>query len=97
MKVRVKFTPTMRSLTKTDHTCVELDERAHLSDLLNVLAARYGDELIARLYLSEQGTTDVWASTIVDGTAVPLPPILQSDVALREGSVVVIMSPVSGG
>lgn len=97
MKVLVKFTLNIRSLTKTGQAIVELDKSAHLSDLLSVLATQYGDELISLLYLSEQETIDVWASIIVDGTSVPLPLIPQSDVTLREGSVVVIMSPVSGG
>lgn len=97
MKVVVKFTATLRGLTKTDRTCVVLAENTHLSALLDVLTKRYGDALIAQLYLSERGTRDVWASVIVDGTVVPLPLAPQADLLLRDGSVVVIMSPVSGG
>ena len=97
MKVLVRFTVNLRSLTKTDRALVELEERARLSDLLEALTTRYGDKFIARLYLAEQETTDVWSSTIVDGTVVPLPLVPQTDVPLRDGSVVVIMSPVSGG
>ena len=97
MKVTVKFTPYMSVLTGTNQTAIDLDESAHLSDLLKVLATRYGEGFIDLLYTSELGPIDVWASVIVDGQAVPLPLIPKSDVKLKEGSVAVLMAAVGGG
>ena len=97
MKVTVKFAPYISVLTKTDHITIDLDENARLSDLLKVLTMRYGEALMDLLYTSELSPLDVWASVMVESQVVPLPLIPESDVKLKEGSVVVLMAPVSGG
>lgn len=97
MKVRVRFTSQISVLTKTDHTDIDLDQNASLTDLLRVLNARYGEGFLDLVYTSEQGSVDVWASVIVDGQVVPLPVMPMTDVKLKEGSVVVFMAPVGGG
>jgi len=97
MKVRVRFTLQISSLTKTDHTDIDLDQDARLTDLLRVLNARYGEAFLDLVCTSGQGSVDVWASAIVDGQVVPLPEMPMTDVKLKEGSVVVFMAPVGGG
>ena len=97
MKVRVRFTSQISVLTKTDHTDIDLDQNARLTDLLRVLNTRYGEGFLDLVYTSEQGSVDVWASVIVDGQVVPLPVMPMTDVKLKEGSVVVFMAPVGGG
>ena len=97
MKVTVKFTPYLRVQTKTSQTIVDLDEDARVSDLLELLTARYGRGLKDLVYSTEQDSVDVWPVLVVDGQAVPLPPLPESDVKLKEGSVVVLMSPFGGG
>ncbi|MEM2093928.1 MAG: hypothetical protein QXI32_01365 [Candidatus Bathyarchaeia archaeon] len=95
MKVTVKFTQNIRALTQTDQTVFELREGAHLSDLLQVLIARYGEKLAELLYTSEQSPIDTWPSVIVDGKAMTLDPV--TNVTLKEGSLVVLLSAGSGG
>jgi len=97
MKVAVKFTPYLRVQTKTSQTVVDLDEDARVSDLLELLTARYGRGLKDLVYSTEQDSVDVWPGLVVDGQAVPLPPVPESDAKLKEGSVVVLMSPFGGG
>ncbi len=97
MKVTVKFTPYLTTLTKTDQIAIDLNESAHLSDLLKELTTRYGEALMDLLYASESDSIDVWASVIVQGQVISLPPVPESDVELKEGSVVVLMAPASGG
>ncbi|MFB0522696.1 MAG: MoaD/ThiS family protein [Candidatus Bathyarchaeia archaeon] len=97
MKVRVRFTSQISVLTKTDHTDIDLDQNARLTDLLRVLNTRYGEGFLDLVYTPEQGSVDVWASVIVDGQVVPLPVMPMTDVKLKEGSVVVFMAPVGGG
>ena len=97
MKITVKFTPYMSTLTKTDQTVVELDENAHLSDLLKILTARYGEALMNLLFVSELSSIDVWPSIIVEGQVVSLPLVPSFDVGLKDGSVIVLFAPASGG
>ena len=97
MKVTVKFTPYLRVQTKTSQTVVDVDEDARVSDLLELLTARYGRGLKDLVYSAEQGSGNVWPVLVVDGQAIPLPPVPESDVKLKEGSVVVLMSPFGGG
>ena len=97
MKATVKFPPNIRIPTGTDQTVIDLDEGAHLSDILEVLATRYGEGLINSIYTPELDSLDIWASVIVDGQPVPLPLTPKSDVKLKEGSVIVLIAPVSGG
>lgn len=97
MIVIVKFTPNIRVLTKTAQTKIDLDENAHLSSLLQVLATQYGEELIDNIYASNLDSIDAWSAVIVDGKAVSLPLTPHSDVKLKEGSVVVLMNAVGGG
>jgi len=97
MKVTVKFTPYLRVQTKTSQTVVDLDEDGRVSDLLELLTARHGRGLKDLVYSTEQDSVDVWPVLVVDGQAVPLPPVPESDVKLKEGSVVVLMSPFGGG
>jgi len=97
MKVTVKFNPYIRVLTKTDHIIIDLDEGAHLSDLLKVLTMRYSEGLVELMYTSELDALDIWASVIVNGQLVPLPLTPRSDVKLQEDSVITLMTPVGGG
>jgi molybdopterin converting factor small subunit len=97
MKVTVKFTPSIRVLTKTTQTTIDLDENANLSSLLQALATRYGEGLIDNIYASNLDSIDAWSAVIVDGKAVPLPLTPHSDVKLKEGSVIVLMNAVGGG
>jgi molybdopterin converting factor small subunit len=95
MKVTVKFTEHLREVTKTNQIIIDLDEGSHLSDLLEVLAAQYGQRFIKLVYTSEMGPIDSWASVIVDGQA--MSPTPQLDVQLKEGSVVVLLAAAGGG
>ena len=95
LKVTVKFTQKISKLTNTDQIIVELSENAHLNDLLRLLTARYGKELVDLLYSSEMSPIDTWASVIVDGKIMSLDPV--SNIPLKEGSLVVLLSAVSGG
>lgn len=97
MRVTVKFTPSMRSLTKTAQITLTLEVNTCLSSLLEALAARYGEALINRIYVSNLDSIDAWSAVIVDGKAVPLPLTPRSDVQLKDGSVVVLMNAVGGG
>jgi len=40
----------MALATKTDHATIDLDDGPKLSDLLRILAARYGQETMNRVY-----------------------------------------------
>ena len=95
MKVTVKFTAHLREITETNHIIVDLDEGSRLSDLLEALAAQYGQRLIESIYMSEMGPIDSWASVIVDGQA--MSPMPQSNAQLKEGSVVVLLAAAGGG
>jgi len=97
MKVTVKFTPEMSRLTKTDQAVVDLDENAHLSDLLKVLVIRYGESLTNLLYMPEHDSIEVWPSLIVQGLVISLPLTPNSDVKIKDGSLVVLMTPATGG
>ncbi len=97
MKITIKFTPNMRVLTAKNQITLDLDENTHLSTVLKILANRYGETIIDKLYASEVDFIDVWPSIIVDGKVITLPLKPQSDIKLKVGSVVILMSPVSGG
>jgi len=95
MKVTVKFTAQLSEITKTNQIIVDLDEGSHLSDLLEVLAAQYGQNLIESIYMSEMGPIDSWVSVIIDGKA--MSPMPQSNIPLKEGSVIVLLAAAGGG
>ncbi len=97
MKVTVKFTPNMRLLTQTAQITLTLEADTPLSSLLEVLASKYGEELINRIYASNLDSIDAWSAVVVDGKAVPLPVTPHSDVQLKDGSVIVLMNAVGGG
>ena len=93
MKVTVKFTQGILALTGKDQTVINLRENAHLSDLLEVLTMQYGKGLMDLIYASELEPIDTWASIIVDGKVMSL----DSDVMLKEDSIVVFLVAASGG
>ena len=95
MKVTVKFTSLIRTLTKTNRITINLRENAEIRDLIKILETRYGKGLIDLLYYSEMGPHESWTSIIVDGQIFSLTPEL--DVRLKDGSVVVLMAAVGGG
>jgi len=97
MKVTVKFTPYFRAQTRTEQTVVHLNEGAQVNDLLRVLTAQYGEGLRDLVYAANQDSIDVWASVIIDGKALPLPLAPESNIKLKEGSVVILLAPVAGG
>ena len=95
MKVVVKFTPPIRSITKEDKTTIILDENAEVKDLLEALKAQYGEGLIDLIYSSDMGPHESWTSIMVDGRMLPL--THRPDVKLKDGSVVVLLAAVGGG
>ena len=95
MKVTVKFTANIRALTKADQIVVELDEGARLRELLQLLIERYGENLATSMFKSSMGPIDTWTSIIVDGRVFSLDPI--PDIVLNDGSLVVLLTAVSGG
>jgi len=97
MRVTVKFSPPMSTLTKRDQVEIELHENARLIDLLEILKERYGESLMDLLYMQEHDPVDVWASIIVQGQVVPLPLTQKSNARLVDSVVVVLMTPASGG
>jgi hypothetical protein len=72
-----------------------LDEGSHLSNLLEVLAVQYGQKLIESICMSETGPIDSWFSVIIDGKAMSAMP--QSNILLKEGSVIVLLAAAGGG
>lgn len=95
MRVTVKFTASLRTLTKTDQIFVELSDGAHLHDLIQLLIERYGESLASSMFKSSMGPIDTWSSIIVDGRVFSLDPV--PDVVLKDGSLVVLLAAVSGG
>ncbi len=95
MKVTVRFTAQLSEITKINQTIVDLDDGSHLSDLFQVLASKYGKTLIESTRISEMGAIDSWFSVVVDGKAMSAIP--QSNIPLKEGSVIVLLAAVGGG
>jgi sulfur carrier protein ThiS len=95
MRIRVKFTPPIHSITNQDETSITLDENAKVKDLLEALKTQYGEKIIDLLYSSDMGPHESWTSIIVDGQTLPL--THRSDVKLKDGSVVVLLAAIGGG
>lgn len=97
MEVAVRFNPYLALATKTHHATIDLDNGPKLSDRLRILAARYGQEAMNRVYSSDLGRRETGASVIVDSQVVPLPLGPNSNITLREGSTMLLMTPGSRG
>ncbi|MDQ1278824.1 MAG: hypothetical protein QG670_84 [Thermoproteota archaeon] len=95
MKVTVRFTANIRTLTKVDQIVVELDHGAYLRELLHLLVERYGESLASLMFKSGMGPIDTWTSILVDGRVFSLDPV--PDIVLNDGSLVVLLAAVSGG
>ena len=98
MKVIVKFSPYISSLTKTKQTVVNIKEGSSLRDLFKVLVNSYGKSVIERIYkpkLGQAEPTETIASIIIDRQVILLKN--ESDVKLKEGSIITLITPVGGG
>jgi MoaD family protein len=81
MTVRVRLFASLRDAASTSETTVEADR---LSDLLDLLRARYGEPFASRL---------AHASVLVGGE----PVAHDTEMSLADGEEVVLLPPFSGG
>ncbi len=94
MRVKVKVFAKLRELVKNREIDVELKNGSTIIDLLTTLTETYGDELKSHLF-SENGALKKHFTIYVNGVGVD--ELGGVKVVLKDGDVVAILPPISGG
>lgn len=94
MKVRVRVFARLRELLKNRELEIELKDGATLKDLLNILVEKYGEGLKEYLF-SRNGNLKDHFVIYINGVSLNEAGGVRG--VLRDGDVVAILPPISGG
>jgi MoaD family protein len=94
IRVEVSYFSNVRALIGESGSTLDLPERSSVHDLLNVVAARYGDELREYL-LTDEGVLHSHVVVILNGRGVGVLDGL--DTILEAGDRVAILPSIGGG
>jgi molybdopterin converting factor small subunit len=92
MKVTVQFTAQLRRVVGTDQMVVETVPNQTLVQLICSLAGT-GSDSLKTLLVTEQGTVQPTLLTFLNGAVVRS----SQNVTLKEGDILTLMTPISGG
>jgi len=95
IRITVRFFPALKQITRAEEMEVRMPKNANLKDLIKHLSDRFGEGFLESLYISDLGVSNPYTSVILDGKPVLLSG--SSDIRLRDGSLVVFLSPIGGG
>lgn len=93
VKVRVRYFTTLRELAETPEERIRLKNRATLSDLIEVIASKYGKE--AQNYLYKKGKIDPSIYFLINGKNSRILSGLKTK--LKDGDIIAIIPPIGGG
>ncbi len=95
MKVEVRYLGYIKNLLKRDKDSFELREGASISDLMNLLAEKYGESFKKEVY--ETGMEDLKTGFVLTVNGTLMGQLNGIKTKLREGDEVSLMSLATGG
>jgi len=95
LKVTIRYFASLREIVGIQQEILELEKGASISDLLKLLAGRYGDRFNEYVFDPASGNLRSYLHFMLDGNPIPMSDVLSR--VLDHDCELAIIPPVGGG